>query len=387
MGLAMSASSVNAPTPASPAKQDPQALTGPLPTAGRSPATFTAADVDRASALLEAMQEDPLVIDGIPEAARERLLEAVGRIANPVRTPQARMAKALRRRRQKAEREEKFEHDRELRKSTRIRTLRQAPVFRSDLLLPDGEKPPAPEAPEAPPELKTPRRCYVCKDEYRRLHFFYDALCPSCGDLNHAKRFQRAPLEGKVALITGARVKIGYQASLMLLRSGAEVVATTRFPQDAALRYAAEDDFSAWSHRLHIHGLDLRHVPSVERFAEHLGSTLGRLDILINNAAQTVRRPPGFYAHLLQGEQTPTRALPAHLQPLLRSHEQVVASLRPPPRPPRWSPPGTTPMVGSGSTPPPCSRRSPTPSSPNPSPRSSPRVSSMPTCSRSTCAR
>ncbi|HLT28897.1 MAG TPA: SDR family oxidoreductase [Myxococcaceae bacterium] len=274
------------------------------------------------------MQEDPLVIDGVSEEARERLLEAVGRIANPVRTPQARMAKALRRRRQKAEREAKFEHDRELRKSTRIRTLRQAPVFRSDLLLPDGA-PPQAEAPEEAAELQTPRRCYVCKEEYRRLHFFYDALCPSCGDLNHAKRFQRAPLEGKVALITGARVKIGYQASLMLLRSGAEVVATTRFPQDAALRYAAEDDFAAWSHRLHIHGLDLRHVPSVERFAQHLESTLGRLDILINNAAQTVRRPPGFYAHLLKGEQVPTRTLPSHLQPLLRSHEQVVASLRP----------------------------------------------------------
>ena len=331
MGQAMSASSVNASTTNRPDSTAPEAVSGPVPSdrATENLPTFTLGDVERASALLEAMQEDPLVIDGVPEDARERLLEAVGRIANPVRTPQARMAKALRRRKQKAEREAKFEHDRELRKSTRIRTLRQAPVFRSDLLLPDGAPPPEAEAPEEPPELQSPRRCYVCKEEYRRLHFFYDALCPSCGDLNHAKRFQRAPLEGKVALITGARVKIGYQASLMLLRSGAEVVATTRFPQDAALRYAAEDDFSAWSHRLHIHGLDLRHVPSVERFAQHLESTLGRLDILINNAAQTVRRPPGFYSHLLKGEQTPTRALPAHLQPLLRSHEQVVASLRP----------------------------------------------------------
>jgi len=287
--------------------------------------TFTAEDVVRATALLEAMIADPLVIVDVGDELRDALLSAVGRVANPVRTPQARMAKALRRRQEKAEREANFKHDQSVRASTRIRTLRQAPVFKDPALLTAGQTPPSAEQ---GPELQVPRKCYVCKEEYRRLHFFYDALCPSCGDLNHAKRFQRAPLEGKVALITGARVKIGYQASLFLLRSGAEVVATTRFPQDAAERYAQEDDFSAWGHRLHLHGLDLRHAPSVEVFADHLSATLGRLDILINNAAQTVRRPPGFYSHLLAREQQPLRALPEKLRPLLAGHAAVIDAVR-----------------------------------------------------------
>ena len=86
----------------------------------------------------------------------------------------------------------------------------------------------APERmPARPRTLKQPRACYVCKAEYRELHFFYDALCPACGDFNYEKRFQSADLHGRVALVTGARVKIGYQAALTLLRCGATVVACT----------------------------------------------------------------------------------------------------------------------------------------------------------------
>ena len=142
--------------------------------------------------------------------------------------------------------------------------------------------------------LHSPRNCYVCKEEFIDLHFFYDTLCKKCGDLNYKKRFQTASLHGQVAFITGSRVKIGYQATLMMLRAGATVIATTRFPVDAALRYSKEEGFAAWGDRLHIHGLDLRHIPSVEIFADYVEQRYGRLDILINNAAQTVRRPAGF---------------------------------------------------------------------------------------------
>jgi NAD(P)-dependent dehydrogenase (short-subunit alcohol dehydrogenase family) len=155
------------------------------------------------------------------------------------------------------------------------------------------------------PELHEPRRCYVCRQLYRRLHPFYAALCPQCGDDNYARRHQTADLSGMVALVTGGRVKIGYHTALKLLRGNATVVVTTRFPRDAARRFGREGDFAAWGDRLRIYGLDLRHLPGVERFTEHLCVTLGRLDILINNAAQTVRRPPAFYAHLLAGEAAP----------------------------------------------------------------------------------
>jgi NAD(P)-dependent dehydrogenase (short-subunit alcohol dehydrogenase family) len=115
----------------------------------------------------------------------------------------------------------------------------------------------------------------------------------------------------------------------MLLRAGAEVIATTRFPHDAAERYAREPDFATWGHRLQVHGLDLRHAPSVEIFARYIVGTRDRLDVLINNAAQTVRRPPGFSRHLLAGEQRHLDELAAVSQPLLQGHRSVLEALNP----------------------------------------------------------
>jgi NAD(P)-dependent dehydrogenase (short-subunit alcohol dehydrogenase family) len=153
------------------------------------------------------------------------------------------------------------------------------------------------------------------------VHFFYDAMCGECAELNYRKRFQTAPLHGRVALITGARLKIGYQASLMMLRAGARVIATTRFAHDAAARYAREPDYDEWAARLQIHGLDLRHSPSVEIFTRFVLTTEQRLDLLINNAAQTVRRPPGFYAHLIEQENRAAHELSERARPLLRGYE------------------------------------------------------------------
>jgi NAD(P)-dependent dehydrogenase (short-subunit alcohol dehydrogenase family) len=149
-------------------------------------------------------------------------------------------------------------------------------------------------------------------------------MCPPCAELNYEKRFQTADLAGRVTLVTGARVKIGYQAALKLLRAGAAVVATTRFPHDAARRYAAEPDFADWKDRLQVHGLDLRHSPSVEIFCSLLGRQLERLDLLVNNACQTVRRPPGFFTHLLEFEERSLGALPPDLQPLVAGHHAAL---------------------------------------------------------------
>jgi NADP-dependent 3-hydroxy acid dehydrogenase YdfG len=71
---------------------------------------------------------------------------------------------------------------------------------------------------------------------------------------------------------------------------------------DSALRFSKEEDFYR-IHRLKIHGLDLRHIPSVEIFCNFIEQKYERLDILINNAAQTVRRPAGFYTHLMANEE------------------------------------------------------------------------------------
>jgi NAD(P)-dependent dehydrogenase (short-subunit alcohol dehydrogenase family) len=136
-------------------------------------------------------------------------------------------------------------------------------------------------------------------------------MCPPCAALNFEKRQQTADLRGRVALVTGGRVKIGYQAAVKLLRAGAEVIVATRFPRDAARRFTREPDAADWTARLHVYGIDLRHTPSVERWCEHLLATLPRLDALINNACQTVRRPAGWYDHVAAGELDDGRQLPA----------------------------------------------------------------------------
>src|SRR5690606_35545023 len=140
----------------------------------------------------------------------------------------------------------------------------------------------------------TPHDCYVSRAKFTKVHHFYDTMCPDSTDLNSAKRFQTADLTGQVTLITGSRLNIVYYITIMLLRAGATVIATTRFPVDSALRYSKESDYPQWKDRLRIYGLDLRHSPSVEIFCRYIESKYQRLDILINNAAQTVRRPSGF---------------------------------------------------------------------------------------------
>src|SRR5690606_5926592 len=162
---------------------------------------------------------------------------------------------------------------------------------------------------------------YVCKQKYTRVHHFYDQLCPACAELNFFKRTETADLRGRVALLTGGRVKIGYQAGLKLLRAGAGLIVTTRFPRDSAARYAAEPDFDDWGDRLEIFGLDLRHTPSVEAFCAELVATRPRLDFIINNACQTVRRPPEFYAHMMAGETAALRDTLEAVRQLIGGYE------------------------------------------------------------------
>ncbi len=254
----------------------------------------------------------------IPKEQRTALLKASGMLSRPSREEFSRRKKDAK----KAEKRKKAAKDKTARKETGIRNAREAIVFTAPKLLQQRQI-----VEKDPLYLASPRNCYVCKTLYTRLHHFYDSMCTECGDFNYAKRFQTCDLKGQVAVLTGARLKIGYHIALMLLRSGATVVATTRFPKDAALRFAKEDDFTKWGHRLKIHGLDLRHIPSVEIFCNYLEQRYPRLDILINNAAQTVRRPAGFYQHLMHNENLPISALPKYAADLLHDHLACLQEL------------------------------------------------------------
>ena len=208
---------------------------------------------------------------------------------------------------------------------TGIRRLRRQAVFTTpNYFLLSGPPPESvldPERSHQAGDTSEPQNCYVCKQDFTVVHHFYDQLCPACAEFNFAKRTELADLRGRVALLTGGRVKIGYQAGLKLLRCGAHLIVTTRFPCDSAKRFGQEPDFAEWSNRLEIYGLDLRHTPSVEEFCRHLLRGHDRLDFIINNACQTVRRPPDFYRHMMAGEAAGLGGMPEPVRHLLGAYE------------------------------------------------------------------
>jgi NAD(P)-dependent dehydrogenase (short-subunit alcohol dehydrogenase family) len=165
----------------------------------------------------------------------------------------------------------------------------------------------APHAEEA--DLVRQRRCYVCKSPYRTVPPSYPQMCGGCAESNTARRHARCDLTGRRALVTGGRIKIGFETALKLLRDGADVIVTTRFPSDAARRYEQLPDAAGWRHRLHIHGADFLDLPGVVGLADAVTARWDHLDILVNNAAQTIQRPPSYYRELAAAEGRP--ALPA----------------------------------------------------------------------------
>ena len=272
--------------------------------------------IDNCIDLLNSLLEDTNQLFELPKEQRVSLIKAAGLLSRPNK-------EEFTNRRKKSKQSLKrkiIEREKHARKKTGIRSAREEVVFIAPKFL---------ELPKTNENrlLNSPRNCYVCKSLFSKLHHFYDSMCNDCGDYNYAKRYQSADLSSQVAVITGSRLKIGYHITLMLLKAGATVIATTRFPVDSALRFSKEEDFDQWGHRLHIHGLDLRHIPSVELFCDFVEKKFNRLDILINNAAQTVRRPSGFFQHLMANEELAFEALPSSIKDLLKSHFQCTQEI------------------------------------------------------------
>ncbi|UII20255.1 hypothetical protein [Fulvivirga ligni] len=203
--------------------------------------------IDQCLEVLQMLNKDTDQIFEIPEEKRRALIIAAGLFSRPSKEELAQRKRSAK----KIHRQKIRLKDKTARNATGIRSAREASVFVAPAMIEltgiDHEK---------EIKLESPRNCYVCKKVFHTLHHFYDTMCKECGDFNYAKRFQTADLTGQVALVTGSRLKIGYHITLMMLRAGATVIATTRFPVDSALRYAKEADYSEWGHRLKIHGLD-----------------------------------------------------------------------------------------------------------------------------------
>ena len=273
--------------------------------------------------LLEAIAANRELLRDVPAGERERFHRAIAEayLPDPVARRRRVQAEARERVAAKAGRVESVLGE------TGIRALRRKPEFTTpNVFAPENFEP---QDSEGPAEVD-PQHCYVCKQKFTTVHHFYDQMCPPCAEFNFNKRTELADLRGRVALLTGGRVKIGYQAGIKLLRAGAHLLVTTRFPRDSAQRYSREPDFSEWGHRLQIFGLDMRSPASVESLCRHLLDTQQRLDFIINNACQTVRRPPEFYAHMLDGERA-LENMPADARRLLGVCSEPAGSLLPQP--------------------------------------------------------
>ena len=273
--------------------------------------------------MLEDIAAGRMPLDGLTEVERQRLINAAG----DVFCPDVSDRRLKNRARAKRDRAAKVERDAHVVAGTGIRVMRRKAVFTTPNYDPprialsglDGAA--SLGQPEPDRGVHTPKHCYVCKRKFVEVHSFYDQMCGACGDFNFAKRGETADLSGRVALLTGGRVKIGYQAGIKLLRAGASLIVTTRFARDCARRYAEEPDFAEWGHRLEVFGLDLRHTPSVEAFCSHLLATRNRLDFIVSNACQTVRRPPEFYRHMRELETASTSAMSDQIRTLVGSYE------------------------------------------------------------------
>lgn len=269
------------------------------------------------TAFLQSVVDAPEVINALSAEEKSAFLNAAGDVFCPDPEIRRRRTKLLRRKREA----ERTKRDEAVLDETGIRTLRAKPVFTTPDVFAPAEFRQRDSDDEQRPETVNAQHCYVCKQKYHEVHHFYDQLCPTCAEFNFAKRGELTDMSGMVALLTGGRVKIGYQAGIKLLRCGAGLIVATRFPRDAAQRYAAEPDFDDWSDRLEVFGLDLRHTPSVEAFCSHLLGTRDRLDLIVNNACQTVRRPPDFYAHMMDAESAALDAMPDQTRRLVGGYE------------------------------------------------------------------
>ncbi|EDQ84317.1 uncharacterized protein MONBRDRAFT_30385 [Monosiga brevicollis MX1] len=212
--------------------------------------------------------------------------------------------------------------------------------YSEQLALTEASDPPAEETCSLEHIL---RSCYICKARYQELHHFYDQLCPACAALNWEKRHLKADMSGRISLVTGGRIKIGYQIVLKLLRAGSHVIVTTRFPQNCFQRLEQEPDSAAWLDRVQIYGLDLRNLAAVESFCTWMREHHEWLDVIINNACQTIRRPPAYYRHLLQDEVSPAALPPQVCQNNVMISDMLAQlQLGPAPEPPTPEPPTAT---------------------------------------------
>ncbi|MFZ2198667.1 MAG: hypothetical protein WAV13_13080, partial [Thermodesulfovibrionales bacterium] len=141
-------------------------------------------EIEKCITMLEGLANDAGELAGLPEKQRTALLKAAGEISRPDRAERKKRNKAA----NKIQALAALEKDRGARNATGIRAARIDATFTAPKQIDLSSS----GAGNEDVELNSPRNCYICKEEFTKLHFFYDTMCNKCGDLNYKKRFQTA---------------------------------------------------------------------------------------------------------------------------------------------------------------------------------------------------
>ncbi|MGD1920162.1 MAG: hypothetical protein ACFCAD_15525 [Pleurocapsa sp.] len=158
---------------------------------------FASKDLETTLRVLQQISEDPTLID-----SHHRFKSLIAKIY-----------KQGKRNKKQVQKQEQKQLDRKLRSQTEIvKSKSEYVVGTNNILLSSAKEN------KIIGNLNKSKNCYICKQAYTQVHFFYHLLCPTCADFNYQKRYQSTNLKGRVALITGGRIKIGYQMALKMLR-------------------------------------------------------------------------------------------------------------------------------------------------------------------------
>jgi NAD(P)-dependent dehydrogenase (short-subunit alcohol dehydrogenase family) len=135
----------------------------------------------------------------------------------------------------------------------------------------------------------------------------------------------QAPLDGRIALVTGASRGIGAATARALAEAGAHVVLTARTVRDLE---AVEEAMHEAGGSATIAPLDLTESDAIGRLAGAVAERWKRLDVLVINAAvlpqltPVTQIDPGAFNKALTLNVLATHALLAAFDPLLRRSEK-----------------------------------------------------------------
>jgi NAD(P)-dependent dehydrogenase (short-subunit alcohol dehydrogenase family) len=117
-----------------------------------------------------------------------------------------------------------------------------------------------------------------------------------CGEFNISPSQLPLPpnlnLARMIALVTGARVNLGFHTALRLLRCGACVIASTRYPYDAQKRCLKEKDWEEWNDRLRIIGADFRTAKDVFQLVKETETILRECSYIVYKTSGSALAPP-----------------------------------------------------------------------------------------------